>query len=50
MNFPFPMGTGLIVADPINIIQRFAPAPSGAALDMPNERHSKAFVPALTTI
>ncbi len=43
-------GTGLIVADPISIIQRFVSGLIREAFRMVNECARKAFVPALTNI
>jgi hypothetical protein len=47
MNFPFPTGTGLIVADPIDMNQRLSPGLTGAAFNTAGTRQTKAFVPAL---
>lgn len=47
MNFPFPTGTGLIVADPIDMNQRLSPGLAGAAFNTAGTRQNKAFVPAL---
>lgn len=47
MNFPSRTGTGLIVADPIDMIQRLSPGLSGAAFNTVCTRQNKAFVPAL---
>ncbi len=41
------MGTGQIVADPIDMIQRLSPGLSGAEFNMAGERQSKAFTPTL---
>lgn len=43
---PSRTGTGLIVAEPIDFIQRLSPGLSGAAFNSAGKRQDKAFVPA----
>jgi len=47
VNYPFLTGTGLIVADLIDMIQRLAPGLTGAAFNTAGRRQTKAFEPAL---
>jgi len=47
MNFHFPTGMGLIVADPIEMIQRLSPGLSGAALHTAGKRQKQAPMPTL---
>jgi hypothetical protein len=46
MNYPSLTGTGLIVADPIDMNQRLSPGLAGAAFNTAGTRQTKAFVPA----
>ena len=46
MNSPFPAGTGLIVADPIDIVRRLSPGLTGAAFNTAGKRQNRASMPA----